>query len=70
MEVDEGREDGTISVEMDRLIGTADEAGLSVGPLTPEENRCTYKLLARPTKAMFQESQTRLTAKGAEEVVS
>jgi len=56
----EGREAGTISVEMDRLIGTVDEAGPSVSPLTPEE--ILYELLARPIRAIPQKGLKGLTA--------
>jgi len=55
-----GREAETISVETDRLIGTADEAGLFVGPLTPEGISC--ELLARPTKATPLKGLSRSTA--------
>ena len=48
-EESKGREAGIISVETDRLIRTADEAGPSVSPLTPEG--ISYELFARLTKA-------------------
>jgi len=51
-----GCEAETISVEMDRLMGTADEVGLCVGPLTPEKT--SYELLARSTKATPQKGQS------------
>ena len=54
-------------MEMDRLIGSADEVGLSVGPLTPEET--SYELLARPTKATPEKGPSRSTAKEVEEVI-
>jgi len=62
-EVSEGHEPGTISVETDRLMGIADEVGLSVGPLTPEER-------AQPAKVIPQKNQSRSTARETEEVIN
>jgi len=66
VEEERGREAETVSVEMDGLMGTADEAGLSVGPLRPE-------VTARPAQAKSHKDPSRLTEKeviGTAKIVS